>query len=91
MKVIGSCEARDEDWLRQHQSSRQLPYELRVLNAKHAMLKDGIYVPNKFDSEPLCGPDEPRTPQQLFPENNAPSKASLASLNTDSFCSGSVQ
>ncbi|KAI1496512.1 ribonuclease H-like domain-containing protein [Biscogniauxia marginata] len=68
LKVI-HCEARDEPWLRKKQSPRQLPLDLRILNAKYAMLKDGFYIPTTFDPEPFLNEGELATPQQLFPES----------------------
>ncbi|KAI0596911.1 ribonuclease H-like domain-containing protein [Biscogniauxia sp. FL1348] len=69
------CEPRDEPWLRKKQSPRQLPLDLRLLNARYAMLHDGFYLPTVFDPTPFLPPPSSSSsganlplPQQLFPE-----------------------
>ncbi|KAI1636671.1 ribonuclease H-like domain-containing protein [Biscogniauxia mediterranea] len=76
------CEPRDEPWLRKKQSPRQLPLDLRLLNARFAMLRDGFYLPTVFDPAPFLPASfsssspssssllsSPSLPQQLFPES----------------------
>ncbi|KAI5920909.1 ribonuclease H-like domain-containing protein [Camillea tinctor] len=74
------CEPRDEPWLRKKQSPRQLPLDLRLVNARFAMLRDGFYIPTVFDPTLFALPSSssssssssapaPSSPQQLFPES----------------------
>ena len=69
IKYIGTGDARDESWLMEHQSERQTNYAFRVHSTRLAMLRDGIYIPNRFEPSNYRNSNQDCTPEGLFPEN----------------------
>ena len=68
IRSIGTGEAQDASWLRYHQSKFQPEYDFRVYSARLAMLKNGIYLPKKFDPSLLGRFGEGCAPEDLFEE-----------------------
>ncbi|KAI1841654.1 hypothetical protein JX265_009331 [Neoarthrinium moseri] len=71
-KLITTLITKDHDWMRQHRSPKQLPYDFRLWSAKSAMLNGGIFLPTVFNPDLFSEPGMYRrtTPQALFPEQS---------------------